>query len=169
VCRAGLVIVRSGLARLSSPSTTTLALAAGIRSGATTGSLRPSCRCKPIIVTAAKRSQLLSQALTSVALVTPDTAVARRAVTTVETEAVEQGARRAVLNGQVNIRGSSGYVQGLGSRVLMLVDGVPGEPRGSRWDQLGPGPVEDVTPRRGGEGGGLSALRLGPAWDGVVT
>jgi len=36
---------------------------------------------QPIIVTAAKRSQLLSQVLTSVALVT-DTAVARRAVTT---------------------------------------------------------------------------------------
>src|SRR2546427_9067088 len=28
-------------------------------------------------------------------------------------------------NGQVNIRGSTGFVQGLGSRVLLLVDGVP--------------------------------------------
>ncbi|PYO69210.1 MAG: hypothetical protein DMD69_03490 [Gemmatimonadetes bacterium] len=77
----------------------------------------------PVVVTAAKRSQLLDQAITSVAVVS-DTELARRAVNTVD-EAVDKAPGVQFLYGQVNIRGSTGYVQGLGSRVLMLVDGVP--------------------------------------------
>src|SRR6266545_4040320 len=44
-----------------------------------------------------------------------------------------------MLNGQINIRGSTGYVQGLNSRVLLLVDGVPmnqGDRGGINWDLL---------------------------------
>ena len=78
---------------------------------------------EPVVVTAAKRSQLLNQTITSVAVVS-DTELARRAVTTVD-EAVDKAPGVQFLNGQVNIRGSTGYVQGLGSRVLLLVDGVP--------------------------------------------
>src|SRR5438874_2406728 len=78
---------------------------------------------EPVIVTAAKRSQLLDQSATSVALVS-DSDLARRAVSTVD-EAVDKAPGVLFLNGQVNIRGSSGFVEGLGSRVLLLVDGVP--------------------------------------------
>src|SRR5437870_13065493 len=97
---------------------------------------------EPVIVTAAKRSQLLDQSATSVALVS-DSDLARRAVSTVD-EAVDKAPGVLFLNGQVNIRGSSGFVEGLGSRVLLLVDGVPanqGDRGGIDWDML---PLEEV-------------------------
>jgi len=121
---------------------------------------------QPVIVTAGKRSQLLSQVVTSVALVT-DTEVARRAVTTVD-EAVDKAPGVQFLNGQVNIRGSSGYVQGLGSRVLMLVDGVPanqGDRGGINWDLV---PLEDVARVEIVKGAG-SALYGSAALGGVVN
>jgi iron complex outermembrane receptor protein len=121
---------------------------------------------QPVIVTAAKHSQLLSEAVTSVALVT-DAEVARRAVTTVD-EAVDKAPGVQFLNGQVNIRGSSGYVQGLGSRVLMLVDGVPanqGDRGGINWDLV---PLEDVARVEVVKGAG-SALYGSAALGGVVN
>src|SRR5437899_1328643 len=121
---------------------------------------------EPVIVTAAKHSQLLSQVVTSVALVS-DTDVARRAVTTVD-EAVDKAPGVQFLNGQVNIRGSSGYVQGLGSRVLMLVDGVPanqGDRGGINWDLV---PLEDVARVEVVKGAG-SALYGSAALGGVVN
>src|SRR5258705_11694666 len=60
---------------------------------------------------------------TSVAQVT-ERDLERRAVNTVE-EAIDHVAGLQMLNGQTNIRGSTGYVQGLNSRVLMTADGVP--------------------------------------------
>jgi iron complex outermembrane receptor protein len=120
----------------------------------------------PTIVTAAKRSQFLDQAVTSIALVT-DTDVARRAVTTVD-EAVGKAPGVQFLNGQVNIRGSSGYVQGLGSRVLLLVDGVPanqGDRGGINWDLV---PLEQVERVEIVKGTG-SALYGSAALGGVVN
>ena len=96
----------------------------------------------PTIVTAAKRSQLLDQAITSVALVSRE-AIAARAVNTVD-EAVDKAPGVQFINGQVNIRGSSGFVEGLGSRVLLLVDGVPanqGDRGGINWDLV---PVDQI-------------------------
>ena len=162
---AGLVFVRVALLGFQSRDDT-LALAAG-------DSLERDYRLgpavvplQPVIVTAAKRSQLISQALTSVALVT-DTDVARRAITTVD-EAVDKAPGVQFLNGQVNIRGSSGYVQGLGSRVLMLVDGVPanqGDRGGINWDLV---PLEDVARVEVVKGAG-SALYGSAALGGVVN
>ena len=162
---AGLVIIRVGLLGFQSLDDT-LALAAA-DSLARDYRLGPAVvPLQPIVVTAAKRSQLLSQVLTSVALVT-DTAVARRAVTTVD-EAVDKAPGVQFLNGQVNIRGSSGYVQGLGSRVLMLVDGVPanqGDRGGINWDLV---PLEDVARVEVVKGAG-SALYGSAALGGVVN
>src|SRR5205823_8294006 len=56
----------------------------------------------PVVVTAAKRSQLLDQAITSVAVVS-DTELARRAVNTVD-EAVDKAPGVQFLYGQVNIQ-----------------------------------------------------------------
>ncbi len=97
---------------------------------------------QPTVVTAAKRSQLLDQAVTSVAVVS-DSEIARRAMSTVD-EAVNKAPGVLFLNGQVNIRGSSGFVEGLGSRVLLLVDGAPanqGDRGGIDWDMV---PLEEV-------------------------
>jgi len=120
----------------------------------------------PTIVTAAKRSQFLDQAVTSVAIVS-DTDVARHAVTTID-EAVNKAPGVQFLNGQVNIRGSSGYVQGLGSRVLLLVDGVPanqGDRGGINWDVI---PLEQVERAEVVKGAG-SALYGSAALGGVVN
>src|SRR5437762_1327386 len=161
----GLVIVRLGLLGYQS-LVDTLTLAAG-DSVERDYRLGPAVvPLEPVIVTAAKHSQLLSQAVTSVALVS-DTDVARRAVTTVD-EAVDKAPGVQFLNGQLNIRGSSGYVQGLGSRVLMLVDGVPanqGDRGGINWDLV---PLEDVARVEIVKGAG-SALYGSAALGGVVN
>ncbi|PYP19632.1 MAG: hypothetical protein DMD53_13810 [Gemmatimonadetes bacterium] len=119
-----------------------------------------------VVVTAAKRSQLLDQAVTSVAVLEqPD--IARRAVTTVD-EAVDKAPGVQFLNGQVNIRGSTGYVQGLGSRVLLLVDGVPanqGDRGGINWDLVPLDRVERVEVVKGAG----SSLYGSAALGGVVN
>src|SRR3989475_6158590 len=120
----------------------------------------------PVVVTAAKRSQLLAQAVTSVALVSPSD-IARRAVNTVD-EAVDKAPGVQFLYGQVNIRGSTGYVQGLGWRVLLLVDGVPanqGDRGGINWDLL---PVDAVERVEVVKGAG-SALYGSAALGGVIN
>lgn len=120
----------------------------------------------PTIVTAAKRSQLLDQAITSVSLVSRE-AIAARAVNTVD-EAVDKAPGVQFINGQVNIRGSSGFVEGLGSRVLLLVDGVPanqGDRGGINWDLV---PVDQVQRVEVVKGAG-SALYGSSAFGGVVN
>lgn len=121
---------------------------------------------QPVIVTAAKHSQLLDQAVTSVALVS-DTDLARRAVSTVD-EAVNLAPGVLFLNGQVNIRGSSGFVEGLGSRVLLLVDGVPANQSdrgGIDWDMVPLAAVERVEVVKGAG----SSLYGSAALGGVVN
>ena len=120
----------------------------------------------PVIVTAAKRSQFLDQAVTSVTVVT-DSDLARRAVTAVD-EAVAKAPAVQFLSGQINIRGSSGFVEGLGSRVLLLVDGVPanqGDRGGIDWDMV---PLADVQRVEVVKGAG-SALYGSAAFGGVVN
>jgi outer membrane receptor for ferrienterochelin and colicins len=125
-----------------------------------------SLSLEPVVVTAGKRSQLLDQVATSVAIVS-DTAIARRAVNTVD-EAVDKAPGAQMLNGQINIRGSSGFVQGFGSRVLLLVDGVPaneGDRGGIDWDML---PMADVERVEIVKGAG-SSLYGSAALGGVVN
>ena len=120
----------------------------------------------PLVVTAAKRSQLLDQSVTSIALVT-DSDLARRAVSTVD-QAVNKAPGVLFLNGQVNIRGSSGFVEGVGSRVLLLVDGVPaneGDRGGIDWDMV---PL-DVAERVEVVKGAGSSLYGSAALGGVVN
>jgi iron complex outermembrane receptor protein len=131
-----------------------------------TGALADTFALGPVIVTAAKRSQLLDNAVTSVALVA-DSQIARRAVNTVD-EAIDKAPGVQFLNGQVNIRGSTGYVQGINSRVLLLVDGVPsnqGDRGGINWDLL---PVDQIERVEILKGPG-SALYGSAALGGVVN
>jgi outer membrane receptor for ferrienterochelin and colicins len=120
----------------------------------------------PTIVTAAKRSQLLDQAVTSVALVS-EQQIAQRAVNTID-EAVDKAPGVQFIAGQVNVRGSSGFAQGLGSRVLLLVDGVPanqGDRGGINWDLV---PVDQIARVEVVKGAG-SALYGSSAFGGVVN
>ena len=125
-----------------------------------------SFELQPMIVTAAKHSQLLDESATSVALVS-ETDLAHRAVETVD-EAVNRAPGVLFLNGQVNIRGSSGFVEGLGSRVLLLVDGVPanqGDRGGIDWDMVPLAEVERVEVVKGAG----SSLYGSSAFGGVVN
>ncbi len=162
---AGRVIVRAGhIGFRSQVDTTTIAagdsLERDYRLPASPVELQPT------IVTAAKRSQLLDESATSVAVMN-DTDLARRAVATVD-EAVNRAPGVLLLNGQVNIRGSSGFVEGLGSRVLLLVDGVPanqGDRGGIDWDMV---PLVDVERVEVVKGAG-SSLYGSAAFGGVVN
>lgn len=119
-----------------------------------------------VVVTGAKRSQLLDQSFTSVAVMESEQ-LAARAVNTID-EAIDKAPAVLFLNGQVNIRGSTGYVQGLGSRVLLLVDGVPanqGDRGGINWDLV---PVGDVDRVEIVKGAG-SALYGSAALGGVIN
>lgn len=120
----------------------------------------------PVVVTAGKRSQLAEQVVTSVAFVS-ESAIARRAVNGVD-EAVDKAPGVQFLGGQVNIRGSSGFVNGIGARVLLLVDGVPanqGDRGGISWDVV---PLESVERVEILKGAG-SSLYGSAALGGVVN
>ena len=103
---------------------------------------------------------------TSVAQVT-ERDLERRAVNTVE-EAIDHVAGLQMLNGQTNIRGSTGYVQGINSRVLMTVDGVPmnqGDRGGINWDLLSVDEIESVEILKGAG----SSLYGSAAFGGVIN
>ena len=96
----------------------------------------------PLDVVSTKVSRFGERPATSVAQVSEQD-LDRRAVNTVD-EAIDKAPGVQMLNGQINIRGSTGYVQGLNSRVLLLVDGVPmnqGDRGGINWDLV---PVDDI-------------------------
>ena len=91
----------------------------------------------------------------------------RRAVNTVD-EAIDHVPGVQFVNGQINVRGSSGYVQGLNSRVLMTVDGVPmnqGDRGGINWDLLAVDEIESVEILKGAG----SSLYGSAAFGGVVN
>ncbi len=162
---AGTVVVR--VHRFGyAPAADTLTLAPGDSRVADFALRANALHVDAVVVTAGKRSQLLDQVVASVALVS-DTEIGRRAVTTVD-EAVDKAPGVQLLIGQINIRGSSGYVQGLGARALLLVDGVPaneGDRGGINWDIL---PVDQVERVEIVKGAG-SALYGSAALGGVVN
>ena len=119
-----------------------------------------------LVVTAGKRPESLENVAASVDVLS-DTAIARHAVNTVD-EAVNRVPGVQFINGQVNIRGSSGFEQGLGARVLLLVDGVPmneADRAGIDWDLV---PVDDAERIEIVKGAG-SSLYGSAALGGVVN
>jgi iron complex outermembrane receptor protein len=78
---------------------------------------------QPIIVTAARHQQSLQDVSTSIASISEKEIEYRNAITIDDALKYESGLN--LTGNQVNIRGSTGYSRGVGSRVLMLVDGIP--------------------------------------------
>ncbi len=120
----------------------------------------------PLDVVSSKVARLGDRPAASVVQV-PERAINERAVNTVD-EAVDKAAGVQMLNGQINIRGSTGYVQGLNSRVLLLVDGVPmnqGDRGGISWDLLPVDQIERVDILKGAG----SSLYGSAALGGVVN
>jgi len=91
----------------------------------------------------------------------------RRAVNTVD-EAIDHVSGLQMVNGQTNIRGSTGYVQGINSRVLMTVDGIPmnqGDRGGINWDLVAVDEIESVEILKGAG----SSLYGSAAFGGVIN
>ncbi len=120
----------------------------------------------PLDVVSTKVPRFGDRAATSVAQVS-EREIDKRAVNTID-EAVDKAAGIQFLNGQINIRGSTGYVQGLNSRVLLLVDGVPmnqGDRGGISWDLVPVDQIERVDILKGAG----SSLYGSAALGGVVN
>jgi iron complex outermembrane receptor protein len=120
----------------------------------------------PVVVTASREEHLAEEAPVSVSVATEDD-IARRATIGVD-EAIARMPGVEIQGGQIGLRGSSGYSRGLGSRVLLLVDGVPANEAdrdGIDWDLLPVTEVERVEVMKGT----ASALYGSSALGGVVN
>ncbi len=95
-----------------------------------------------IVVSAGKYEQKLSDVMVSVDIIKPGR-IASTGTTTLET-ILRQTPGVEILEGQPSIRGGSGYSYGAGSRVLVLIDGLPilsGDVGDVKWDYL---PIENI-------------------------
>ena len=120
----------------------------------------------PVDVISNKVPHFGDRPATSVAQVT-EKDLARRAVNTAD-EAIDHAPGVQFINGQVNLRGSTGYAQGINSRVLLTVDGVPmnqGDRGGINWDLLAVDDIESVEILKGAG----SSLYGSAAFGGVVN
>ncbi len=76
-----------------------------------------------LVVTASRRSQLIGKVSVSMNTISPEEITSRNIISL--DQALEYVPGVQVHGNSVNIRGSSGFAYGVGSRVLLLVDGVP--------------------------------------------
>ncbi|MEK9138234.1 MAG: carboxypeptidase-like regulatory domain-containing protein, partial [Bacteroidota bacterium] len=76
-----------------------------------------------VVVTASKRDQSLEEIPVSVSLVDAKMIEQRNSVTIDDALRYVPGVN--MVQTQVNVRGMSGYSRGIGSRVLLLLDGLP--------------------------------------------
>jgi len=130
-------------------------------------SLRPvPVQSDPVIITANRREQSLQEVPVSVATVTARSIADRNNITLDDALRYVPGVN--VLSDQVNIRGSSGYNRGVGSRVLVLLDGMPyltGDTGEINWETI---PMFDVDRLEVVKGAG-SALYGSSALGGVIN
>ena len=140
--RAGAIRVRASRIGYRGPAERTASLAAG-DSAQLDFVLAPlALQLTQVTVVDKGPSRIVADAVTSVAVMDEE-GIARRAAVRVD-EAIDRAPGVQLLNGQINIRGSTGYAQGINSRVLLLVDGVPanqGDRGGISWDLV---PIDDI-------------------------
>ena len=119
-----------------------------------------------IVVTASKREQSLEEVPVSISVMDA-TQIQQRNNLTIE-DALRYVPGVNITGGQVNIRGSSGYSRGAGSRVLMLLDGVPfitGDTGELNFESIPVGQIERIEIVKGA----TSALYGSNALGGVVN
>ncbi len=120
----------------------------------------------PIVVTASRREQSLQEVPVSIATVTAHAIAERNNVTLDEALRYVPGVN--ILQDQINIRGSSGYSRGVGSRVLILFDGLPyltGDTGEISWETI---PIHQIQRIEVVKGAG-SALYGSSALGGVIN
>ena len=119
-----------------------------------------------LIVTASKKAQSFQDVPNSVSIVSLKD-IKRRNKTYLN-EALEYVPGVYFMKGEVNIRGSSGFSLGAGSRVLLLIDGIPMMPGDSgdiKWDTIPLSQIERVEIVKGAG----SALYGSQALGGVIN
>ncbi len=119
-----------------------------------------------IVITASRREQSLQDVPVSVSTVTAEMIALRNHVTLDDALRYVSGVN--LLQDQVNIRGSTGYSRGVGSRVLLLLDGLPfltGDTGEINWEVI---PVHEVERLEVVKGAG-SALYGSSALGGVIN
>jgi iron complex outermembrane receptor protein len=119
-----------------------------------------------VVVTATKKDQSFMETPASISVIGPRRIEQQNPVTLDQVLEFTPGVN--MMGGQINIRGSSGYSRGAGSRVLLLVDGVPMLPGDSgdiKWDALSPGEIDHVEIVKGAS----SALYGSYAMGGVLN
>jgi outer membrane cobalamin receptor len=107
--------------------------------------VRAAIEVAPVVVTAARREQDALDVPVSFSVIT-DQDIAKRSVATPD-EALRYASGVTVNESQVGVRGSSGFNRGAGSRLLLLVDGVPalaGDTGDIRWDLLPPDEIQRI-------------------------
>ncbi len=120
----------------------------------------------PVIVTAGRREQSPNEVPASVSVVSGQLLAYRNTVTVDDALRYVPGVN--VTQGQVNIRGSSGYSFGVGTRVLLLVDGLPlitGDTGEIIWESIPASQIERIEVVKGAG----SALYGSSALGGVIN
>jgi outer membrane receptor for ferrienterochelin and colicins len=121
---------------------------------------------EPVVVTASKREQSLQEVPASVSILEAKELSYRNTITIDDALRYVPGVN--MTQGQVNIRGSTGYSRGVGTRVLLLVDGLPlltGDTGEIVWESL---PVYQIDRVEVVKGAG-SALYGSSALGGVIN
>lgn len=80
-------------------------------------------QANPVVITATKHEQSLEEAPVSMSIVSAQMLEARNTISVDDALRYVPGVN--LMQSQVNIRGSSGYSRGVGSRVQLLIDGLP--------------------------------------------
>ena len=95
-----------------------------------------------VVVSASKFEQRIEEVAVSMEVLKPDL-IQNKNTTSIES-ALDQVPGCTVQDGQISIRGGSGFAYGAGSRVLLVVDGLPllaGDAGDAKWNTL---PLENV-------------------------
>ncbi len=98
---------------------------------------------KNVVVSSGKFEQKLEEVTTSIEVIKPDL-IANKNTTSIET-AIEQAPGVTVIDNDPQIRGGSGFTFGVGSRVAIVVDGIPllsGDAGKPEWNYI---PVENIS------------------------
>lgn len=96
-----------------------------------------------VVITAGRRKQALEDVTISMEIL-PPSLINNKALTNIE-DAVDQSPGVYAMDGQVSIRGGSGFAYGAGSRVLVIMNGMPllsGDAGDAKWNAV---PMENIS------------------------
>lgn len=104
--------------------------------------LVPTKELGPVVVAASRRKQSVQELTISLDIIKPEL-IANKGITDLE-QAVDQTPGAYAMDGQISIRGGSGFTYGAGSRVLVLWNEVPllsGDAGDAKWNSI---PIENA-------------------------